>query len=162
MSCTEENIISVLPEEILEHIFSFSGTYNAVNAAVCKDFRRIAPEVNPLVHLDHLLSCGQKPKHLSLLEEDFCKVVDMVQRAVHMQLLCILEAYKGYVPGNLCQTGVRLGLVKVLYWARSQEYKKDRFPWYGDAESTNPDVLEWMAKQGVTLFIQPPYMANFD
>lgn len=46
---------NILPEEILEHIFSFCGTYNVVNRRVCADF-------DPLVHLDYLLSCGEKIK----------------------------------------------------------------------------------------------------
>lgn len=144
--------MSVFPEEIVEHIFSFSDTYNVVNAAVCTDFRRIAPKVHPLEHLDHLLSRGQIT--LDLSGKPFLKVMSLVKQATHMQLLSILEACEDYIPANLCQTAVTYGLVKVLYWSRSTPERKSRYPWYADAESSDPEVLQWMREE--------PFMANFD
>lgn len=142
------NIITVFPEEIVLHIFSFSETYNVVNGAVCRDFRRIAPEVHPLVHLNHLLSQGKAT--LDLSDKSFDQVAEMVGQAISLQLLSILDACEDYLPANLCARAVEQNLVKVLYWTRSGDYdhKRERFPWYCDAESDNPDILEWMRKQG--------------
>ncbi|SHO33130.1 F-box domain [Cedratvirus A11] len=163
MDSSEENILSILPEEVLEHILSFCGTYNAVNVAVCKDFKRIAPKIHPLVHLNYLLSRDELPTGLDSLQEDFCKVADMVQEAINMQLLYILDTYEIYVPCNLCEVGVRLGLVKVLYWARSNEYRKERYPWYSNVLSSDPDVLEWIRKQEtVKINLQPWFSGGFD
>jgi hypothetical protein len=130
----------LLPEEVLEHIFSFSGTYNVVNRAVCRDFRRIAPKVDPLLHLDHLLSCGEKIKIPTC-------TASMMQKAIHLQLLFVLDKYEEHVPVNLCEIAVCHGLVKVLRWTRSSSQKKEKYPWLNNVTNNDPEVLRWIRQQ---------------
>ncbi|SPN79246.1 Hypothetical protein BRZCDTV_234 [Brazilian cedratvirus IHUMI] len=134
------SIIDIFPEEILEHIFFFCGIYNTVNRKVCRDFARIAPWVDPLLHLNHLLSCGQKIKLPPFSN-------NMAQKIIHLQLLSIMDKYEECLPENLCEIAVCYDLVKVLFWTRWSKKRKEKYAWANNVTSTNPDVLKWIRLQ---------------
>ena len=130
-----------LPEEILVLVFSFSQGYNFVNRQVCFDFRRMIGPVKRLVYLDQLLKDNRKPNNFKPSKE-------LAGIALDKGFLYILQACRKFVPGNVCTVVAKKGHLKVLKWARTNDYSWNEWTCAYAAEGGHLEVLQWARDNG--------------
>lgn len=127
-----------LPEPVCSIIFSYSGGYNYPHRWVCKSFREVLPEVNPLLYLDHLIRDGRKPKEIQPSEK-------LMQQALDQHLFHLLKFCKEYIPVDILCKSAKKADVEVLQWCKEEGFTCSEDDVYVAAiDSREVKVLDWI------------------
>ncbi|SOB74030.1 ankyrin repeat [Cedratvirus lausannensis] len=127
-------------EIVYRTIFSFSEGHNFLNQQVCSEFRFLITKVHGIVYIDQLIKEGKKPK--------FTPSWKAIEISVKFGLLSLLEAYKNFIPSNVCTIAAKENNMQVLQWAKQRGYELDSFIYFYAAKYGNLEMAKWLGKNG--------------
>ncbi|SPN79826.1 Ankyrin repeat-containing protein [Brazilian cedratvirus IHUMI] len=123
-------------QSIYQVIFSYSGGYNYNNAQICLEFKSTLPRVSLAAYLDQLLAEGK--------DIEFAPSLGMFEVAYQEELLNLLNYNRVYIPEDICGRSSRDGKLKVLQWARRENYLWDDQVCRNAAEGGHLEILKWL------------------